>query len=315
MATVLAIAGPTASAMAANVQARRTANGLSAKNDSVFPSTIIEGGRELGRTRVVWSSARETGRKASYAVTYSFGNQVQGVKAPPRIRALYFDRTTGTNLLATLSFIRQMTEVADPAMETERFFHVSTDATSYPLFAGARLAFSAKAPATTGAGVSDALLASMYYDPAVYSIVGSAWDGPETDNDGEYGRWAVYSLRRRSTDNSAIYGANVSLPDARVYDGVAYYSADPKVVAAAHEASPSPDVTITTPAHASQKHKPGESPRPIWPYVAAAAAAVASSGLVVFWYRRRKKRAADEDVDEPELSADEYHNPDAKDEV
>jgi len=144
LATAFAIVGPTASAMAANPTATRTASGLSAENDSVFPATIVEGGRELGRTRVVWSSAKETGRKATYAVTYSFGDQVQGVKAPPRIRALYFDRTTGTNLLATLSFIRQMTEAADPATETERFFHVSTNATSYPLFAGACLPFSAK---------------------------------------------------------------------------------------------------------------------------------------------------------------------------
>jgi len=144
LATALAIVGPTASALATNLTATRTANGLSNENDSVFPSTIVEGGRELGRTRVVWSSAKETGRKASYAVTYSFGDQVQGVKAPPRIRALYFDRTTDTNLLATLSFIRQMSQVSEPVTETERFFHVSTNATSYPLFAGACLPFSAK---------------------------------------------------------------------------------------------------------------------------------------------------------------------------
>jgi len=307
----IALVVPTASANAAAATVSRTVTGLSARSDSVFPATIVQGGRELGRTRIVWSTAKESGRKASYAVTYSFGSQAQGVKAPAKILALYYDRATQTNVLALLSFIRETATPSTPISQTERFFHVSTDATSYPLFAGARLPFSAAIPAFSGDGVSDALLASMYYDPSLYSIIGAAWDGPKIDSDGEYARWAVYSLRRTGTTYSAIYGANVSLPDARVYNGVAYYSADPAVAAAAHEATPAPVATGTTPAPRPTPRKPSQPPPGIWPYVAAAAGTLAAAGLVVFWYKRRKKRAADEDVDEPEFAPDEYHNPDA----
>ena len=308
LATAIALVVPTASANAAAATVSRTVTGLSARSDSVFPATIVEGGRELGRTRIVWSTAKESGRKASYAVTYSFGSQVQGVKAPAKIRALYYDRVTQTNVLAMLSFIRQTATPSTPISQTERFFHVSTDATSYPLFAGARLPFSAAIPTFAGGGVSDALLASMYYDPSLYSIIGAAWDGPKIDNDGEYARWAVYSLRRTGTTYSAIYGANVALPDARVYNGVAYYSADPAVVAAAHEATPAPDATGTPPAPRPTPRKPSQPPPGIWPYVAAAAGTLAAAGLVVFWYKRRKKRPADA---EDEFAPDEYHDPDA----
>jgi hypothetical protein len=118
----------------------------------------------------------------------------------------------------------------------------------------------------------------------------------------------VYSLRRTGTTYSAIYGANVALPDARVYNGVAYYSADPAVVAAAHEATPAPDATGTPPAPRPTPRKPSQPPPRIWPYVAAAAGTLAAAGLVVFWYKRRKKRPADA---EDEFAPDEYHDPDA----
>lgn len=285
--------------------------GLSAKNDAVFPATITDGGRELGLTRVVWSSAKETGRKASYAVIYSFGDQVQGVKAPSAIRALYFDRDTDTNVLARLSLIRQIATPSAPSTQTERFFHVSTDASAYPLFAGARLPYSATAPVTSGPGVSDALLASMYYDPALYSVAGAVWDGPKTDKAGVYGRWAVYMLRRTGTEYSAIYGANVSLPDVRVYDGVAYYSADATAVAAAKRAD-TPTATITAPGHLAPPRRPNQPRHEIWPFVAAAAGALAASGLVVFWYRRRRKKLAESEDSDDEFASDEYHDPDAE---
>jgi len=277
------------SAIAAGDIATRHATALSAENNSVFPMTIVVDGRELTRTRVVWSRAKQTGRKASYAVTYSFGSQVQGVKAPPTVRALYYDRSTSTNVLARLSLIRQISQPSAPATETERFFHVSTYSDVYPLFAGARLPYAADAPGFTGEGVSDALLASMYYDTSVYSVVASRWDGPQTSNADGYGRWAVYTLRRAGTTNSAIYGGDVSLPDVRVYDGTAYYSDDATAVAAAHEAS---STTTTTPPT-----KPADKPNQRWPLVVAAAAALAAGGMVAFWYKRRKKRAADDEFD------------------
>jgi hypothetical protein len=290
LATALAICVP-ALAAADTSSAVRTAAGLSAKNDDVFPATVVEGGRELGRTRVVWSAAKESGRKASYAVTYSFGAQVQGVKAPPTIRALYYDRATGTNLLTALGFIRQMAGTAVAATETERFYHVSTNPDLYPLFAGERLPFDAAAPVIVGDGVSDALLASMYYDPSVYSIVGSRWDGSMVATDKQYGRWAVYTLRRKTTSVNAIYGGSVALPDVRVYDGKAYYSADASAVAAA-KADTSTITSFTPSSHHSPRPTP--NPWPIWPLVAAAATATAGAGLVAFWYRRRKRRAVEQ---------------------
>lgn len=291
--SVAALVFPPASAIAASSIATRHATGLSAENNSVFPMTIVVDGRELARTRVVWSHAKQTGRKSSYAITYSFGSQVQGVKAPSAVRALYYDRTTSTNILARLSLIRQISQPSTPATETERFFHVSTYPDVYPLFAGARLPYAADAPAFTGEGVSDALLASMYYDASVYSVVASRWDGPQTSNANGYGRWAVYTLRRAGTTNSAIYGGDVSLPDVRVYDGTAYYSDDATAVAAAHEAS---STTSTTPP-AKPADKPDQRPRRIWPFVVAAAAALAAAGVVAFWYKRRKKRATDDEFD------------------
>lgn len=279
-----------ASAIARGDTATRHAEGLPAENPAVFPATIIEDGRELGLTRVVWSAAKQTGRKASYAVTYSFGAQVQGVKAPNKVRALYFDRATNTNVLAPLAFIRQSSHKTAPAAETERFFHVSTDANAYPLFAGIRLPYSAKRPVITGDGVKDALLASMYYDPAVYSIVGSRWDGPKTVSGGQHGRWAVYTLHRTTTSYSAIYAANVSLPDVRVYDGVAHYSADATAVASA-KASETQTAT-TGPKPDTGSHKPTIDWRSLWPF--AAAAALAATGAVLFWYRRGKKRVVEE---------------------
>lgn len=279
-----------ASAIARGDTATRHAEGLPAENPAVFPATIVEGGREFGLTRVAWSAARETERKASYAVTYAFGAQVQGVKAPSKARALYYDRATNTNVLAPLSRIRQASHKTAPAADTERFFHVSTEANAYPLFAGIRLPYSAKRPVITGAGVNDALLASMYYDPAVYSIIASRWDGPKTSNGGQYGRWAVYTLHRTTTSYSAIYAANVSLPDVRVFDGVAYYSADATAVAAA-KASETQTAT-TGPKPDSANHERAVDPRSLWPF--AAAAALAATGAVVFWYRRGKKRVVEE---------------------
>lgn len=291
--SVAALFFPPASAIAAGDIVIRHATALPAENSSVFPMTIVVDGRELARTRVVWSRAKQTGRKASYAITYSFGSQVQGVKAPSAVRALYYDRTTSTNVLARLSLIRQISQPSTPATETERFFHVSTYPDVYPLFAGARLPYAADAPTFTGEGVSDALLASMYYDASVYSVVASRWDGPQTSNADGYGRWAVYTLRRAGTTNSAIYGGDVSLPDVRVYDGTAYYSDDATAVAAAHEAS---STTTTTPP-TKPADKPDQRPRRIWPFVVAAAAALAAAGVVAFWYKRRKKRATDDEFD------------------
>ncbi len=299
--SVAALVFPPASAIAADGIATRHATALPAENNSVFPMTIVVDGRELARTRVVWSRAKQTGRKASYAITYSFGSQVQGVKAPSAVRALYYDRTTSTNILAPLSLIRQISQPSTPATETERFFHVSTYPDVYPLFAGARLRYAADAPAFTGEGVSDALLASMYYDSSVYSVVASRWDGPQTSSADGYGRWAVYTLRRVGTTNSAIYGGDVSLPDVRVYDGKAYYSDDATAVAAAHEAS---STTTTTPP-TKPADKPDQRPRQIWPFVAAAAAVLAAAGMVAFWYKRRKKRAADEEFDGIDQAGDE----------
>ena len=292
---------PPASAIAASGVATRHATALPAENVSVFPMTIVVDGRELTRTRVVWSRAKQTGRKASYAVTYSFGSQVQGVKAPSAARALYYDRTTSTNILAPLSLIRQMSQPSTPATETERFFHMSTYPDVYPLFAGVRLPYTADAPAFTGEGVSDALLASMYYDSSVYSVVASRWDGPQTSSADGYGRWAIYTLRRAGTTNSAIYGGDVSLPDVRVYDGTAYYSDDATAVAAAHEVS----FTTTTTPPTRPVDKPDQRPRQIWPFVAAVAAALAAAGMVAFWYKRRKKRAADEEFDGIDQAGDE----------
>jgi len=287
---------PPASAIAASDIATRHATALPTENNSVFPMTIVVDGRELARTRVVWSRAKQTGRKASYAITYSFGSQVQGVKAPSAVRALYYDRTTSTNILAPLSLIRQMSQPSTPATETERFFHVSTYPDVYPLFAGVRLQYAADTPVLTGEGVREALLASMYYDSSVYSVVASRWDGPQTSSADGYGRWAVYTLRRAGTTNSAIYGGDVSLPDVRVYDGTAYYSDDATAVAAAHEASSTTTTTTTTPP-TEPADKPDQRPSRIWPLVAAAAAALAAAGIVAFWYKRRKKRATDDEFD------------------
>ena len=233
---------------------------------------------------------RQTGRKASYAVTYSFGAQVQGVKAPSKVRALYYDRATSTNVLAPLSFIRQSSHKTAPAAETERFFHVSTDANAYPLFAASACRTRRRDRSSRASGVKDALLASMYYDPAVYSIVASRWDGPKTVKGGQYGRWAVYTLHRTTTSYSAIYAANVSLPDVRVYDGVAYYSADATAVAVAKASEAQTGTSAPTPEDGT--HRPTLDPRALWPF--AAAAALAATGAVVFWYRRGKKRVVEE---------------------
>ncbi|MHB1341068.1 MAG: hypothetical protein ACYCX5_04820 [Coriobacteriia bacterium] len=300
--SVAALVFPPASAIAAGGIATRHATALPAENNSVFPATIVVDGRELARTRVVWSRAKQTGRKSSYAITYSFGSQVQGVKAPSTVRALYYDRNTSTNVLARLSLIRQISQPSTPATETERFFHVSTYPDVYPLFAGARLPYSSDAPTFTGEGVSDALLASMYYDSSVYSVVASRWDGPQTSNADGYGRWAVYTLRRAGTSNSAIYGGDVSLPDVRVYNGTAYYSDDATAVAAAHEAS---STTTTTPPPTKPADKPDQRPSRIWPLVVAAAAALAAAGMVAFWYKRRKKRAVDGEFDDIDPVGDE----------
>ncbi len=313
LVTAIALVVPASLAAGNPATVSRAATGLAARNDAVFPATIVEGGKELGRTRVVWSSATESGRKANYAVTYSFGNQVQGVKAPSTIRALYYDRVTNTNVLTPLAFIRQTETTSVPATETERFFHVSTHPDDYPLFKGARLPFSAAVPSTTDSDVADALLASMYYDSSIYSIVGAAWDGPMIDSGDGYGRWAVYTLRRTGTEYSAIYSANVSLPDVRVYNGVAYYSADATAVIRAKAIEPS-NTTITTSAQPVPHDSAAQPPRDIWPYIAAAAAALAATGLVVFWYRRGKKRALDADEDEDDFAADESHDPGADEE-
>lgn len=279
-----------ASAIARGDTVTRHAEGLPTENPAVFPATIIEDGRELGLMRIVWSAAKQSGRKASYAVTYSFGAQVQGVKAPSKVRALYYDRATGTNVLAPLSFIRQSSQKTSPAAETERFFHVSTEANAYPLFAGIRLPYSAKRPVITGDGVKDALLASMYYDPAVYSIAASRWDGPKTVKGGQYGRWAVYTLHRTTTTYSAIYAANIALPDVRVYNGVAHYSADATAVAAAKASET--QIGTSKPRPDSGTHEPTIDWRTLWPF--AAAAALAATGAVLFWYRRGKKRVVEE---------------------
>ena len=290
---------------------QRTAKGLSSQNDSVFPATVVVDGIQYGRTRVVWSSSKLSGRKTSYAVTYSFGEQVQGVKAPSTIRALYYDRSTNTNVMARLSFIRQTSSPTAPATKAERFLHVSANPDLYPLFAGARLPFSSAAPDIAGAGVSDALLASMYYDPATYAITGSRWDGPQTVNGKQYGRWAVYTLKRTGMAYSAIYAADVRLPDTRVYDGVAHYSSDATAVAVAIQAA-TPTATPTATATTTPGKPAPAKPRSIWPLVAGAAAAIAALGLVVFWYKRRKKRFDDED--DEEFDEDAFHDPDATEE-
>ncbi len=311
LVTAITLAIPASPALAATTQ--RTATGLARASDSVFPETVVQGGQVFGRTRVKWSSAKEPGRSASYAVAYSWGQQVQGVKAPAYVRALYFDRATQTNVLARLSFIRQTSVASASDLETERFFHVSTEASAYPLFAGKEEPFFSATPVITGPGVSDALLSSMYYDPTLFTIVSATWDGPQTQTAKSFGRWAVYTLRRTGMTYSAIYGADVSLPDVRVFDGVAYYSSEATSVAEAKRAeTPTPTVT-TTPTVQGVPFKPRPKPRNMWPYVAGAAAAVAALGMVVFWYKRRKKRADGEDDEQEEFDAHEFHDPDAQD--
>ena len=71
-----------------------------------------------------------------------------------------------------------------------------------PLFAGIRLPFSAGKTVIAGDGVADALLVGMYHDPAVY-FVGAKWAGPKTLANGHSGRWAVYTLRRKTASDAS----------------------------------------------------------------------------------------------------------------
>ena len=255
----------------------RVVSGATAADDGLLPATVDDSGTTQPREATRWTARRVSGRVAAYQLTYDFGPQVGPVTAPALLPVTYYDAVTHTSVLASLSFVQLQTagaSVREP--EREIYVHESWDALTYELAPDLTVRFDAATPFFSGDVPSGAILTLLHYDPAIYTIMDSAWDGTATIDGQATVREASYVVTRRAAAQSALYAGSVPLPDALVYDGVATYRSPSPLQAASRKI-----VNRLAPDRPS-----------ILPWIlGATAAAAAALGAVVFWFRRKKRRA------------------------
>ena len=205
----------------------REAVGVVKPDDALFPETIERNGEPHEREDVAWEERVVTGRSVPYSIEYDFGTQIETVDPPRTVVTTYFDRVTGANVEATLSYSHmELLDGSTREREEEVFAHSSWDSAGYELADGTFVRFDAERPSIASGDVAASVLRALHYDADLYRLVSSSWLGPRTQTDGKYTREALYIVERRGFGQRAIYRGDVALPNAIVYDGLATYATE-----------------------------------------------------------------------------------------